>query len=333
VRRRDFIAGLAGAATVGGAQAQQTGKVYRIAIVSPATPVTDMSEASGHQGYRAFFEELRRLGYVEGQNIVIERYSGGGRAEHYPELARDIVRRNPDLVFAGTFRIVLDLKAATATIPIVGLGADPVGWGVAPKLSQPIGNITGVSIDAGLEIWGKRLELLRQIVPTSSKIGFLVSRSYWNSPMGLAMRDAASRAGISLLVPPFDMPIQEAKYRLVLSSMVQDGVAALIVHDQPENLANRRLIINLAKQVRLPAIYPFREFVEVGGLVAYAIDWAEVYQQIVRQIDQIFKGVKPADIPFYQATRFALIINLKTAKALGIEMPSSLLAQADEVIE
>src|SRR6516165_1296428 len=149
MRRRDFIAGLMVAAATGGAQAQQTGKVYRIAFAHPTVPVADINQASkGALSFPAIFEELTRLGYVEGRNILIERYSGEGRAAHYPDLARQIVSRNPDLIIAFT-SFVLDVKAATSTIPIVGVFADPIGFGIVPNLARPGGNVTGVSVDVG----------------------------------------------------------------------------------------------------------------------------------------------------------------------------------------
>ena len=163
MRRRDFIAGLTFAATMGPAQAQQTGKVYRIAFAHPTTtPVADLNQASqGSLATPAIFKELIRLGYVEGRNLLIERYSGEGREAHYPDLARQIVSRNPDLIIAIASVFVRDVKAATSTIPIVGLFADPIGWGIVPNLARPGGNITGVSVDVGGDQWAKRVQLLK----------------------------------------------------------------------------------------------------------------------------------------------------------------------------
>ena len=162
MRRRDLIAGLTFTAAMGRAQAQQTGKVYRIAFAHPTTPVADLNQASqGSLVTPAIFEELIRLGYVEGRNLLIERYSGEGRAAHYPDLARQIVSRNPDLIIAIASVFVRDVKAATSTIPIVGLFADPIGWGIVPNLARPGGNITGVSVDVGGDQWAKRVQLLK----------------------------------------------------------------------------------------------------------------------------------------------------------------------------
>jgi putative ABC transport system substrate-binding protein len=193
MRRRDVIAGLFVAAATRRARAQQTGKVYRIAIVRPAGPLAEMTETGGLRSFRALFEELRRLGYVEGQNLVVERFSGEGRMEYYPELARDVVRLNPDLIWASTPFLLLAFKAATATIPITAFTADPVAYGVVPNIARPGGNVTGVTTDAGSEIWGKRLELLKQVVPRASKVGYLYTRAGWESPQGAAR--GSSEAG------------------------------------------------------------------------------------------------------------------------------------------
>src|SRR6516162_7297695 len=173
MRRREFVAGLMFAAVTGRAQAQQTGKVYRIAFAHPTAPVTDLTQTSrGSFVTPAILEELTRLCYVEGRNLLIERYSGEGRAAHYPDLARQIVSRNPDLIIAGGSYLVLDVKAATSTIPIVGIFAQPIEFGIVPSLARPGGNITGVSVDAGwMDQWAKRIQLLKESVPQITRLG------------------------------------------------------------------------------------------------------------------------------------------------------------------
>jgi ABC-type uncharacterized transport system substrate-binding protein len=332
MKRREFMAGLLLVATLDGGRAQQAAKTYRIAIVSPSTPIADISE-SGSSFFRAFFEELRRLGYVEGKNLAVERYSGEGRTENFSELADDVVRRNPDLIFAVSSRLVRAFKAATNSIPIVGATADPVVDNIVPSLARPGGNITGISVDAGMEIWGKRLELLMEAVPHVSKAGFLASRAILELSQGAAMREAAQRRGITLVAPPLDSPLVEAEYRRVFATMVHERVDALIVGDQVEHGRNLGLIIELAEKSRLPTIYAYRLPVELGGLMAYAMDLPTLYRYAARYVDQILKGTNPGEIPYYQATKFNVIINLKTAKALGLTIPESFLLLADEVIE
>jgi putative tryptophan/tyrosine transport system substrate-binding protein len=323
MRRRTFLAGAVIMATTRYSLAQQLAKVYRIAIVHPSSSVVEMSETGGNPYYQALFGELRRLGYVEGQNLTIDRYSGEGRAERYAQLARDVVRQNPDLIITNTSYMLRHFKAATSTIPVVGITADPVAFGLVASLARPGGNITGVSIDAGLEILGKRLQLLREAIPTASRVGFLAPRLVWEGTgEGRIMREVAQRNGIFILGPGLGDPIGEPEYRRVFAAMAQERVEALIVGDQAENTTHRRLIVQLAETGRLPAIYAYREYVELGGLMAYGVDVPDLYRRMAGYVDQILKGAKPSEIPIYQATKIGLSLNLKTAKALGLTSQS-----------
>jgi putative ABC transport system substrate-binding protein len=333
MRRRDFITALGTAATWPLAvRAQQPAKRKRIAFVRPAGPVSEL-RVSGSPYYRAFFEELSRLGYVEGQNLGVERYSGEGRPERYAELARDVVNTHPDLIIAVAARLSLDFKTATTTIPIVSLINDPIVLGLVPSIARPGGNITGVTISGGLELIGKRLGLLVEAMPKLSTVGYLVSRPYWEDLRGAAAREVAKQAGISLKAALMDSAFNEAEYQRVFRSMEQDRADALMVSDEAEHRVNRATIAELAAKARIAAIYAYRDFVEAGGLMAYSIDLAEIYRHLANLIDKVLRGANPGDIPFYQPTKFELSINLKTAKALGLEMPAMLLGRADEVIE
>jgi putative ABC transport system substrate-binding protein len=267
------------------------------------------------------------------QNLSVARYSGQGRTEHFAELAREVVRGNPDLIFVDTSRLTREIKAATDTIPVVSIGSDPVGFGIVSNLARPGGNITGSTADAGVEIIGKLLDLLREMVPTASRVAWLASPAVWESPAGAALREAAQRMKISIVGPPLDPPFEEAGYRRVFEAMMQEGVDALVVDYQAENFTDRQLIVGFAEKARIPAIYPSRLFAEVGGLMAYGMDIRDLYRHAADQVDQLLNGTKPSDIPFYQPTKFELVINLKTAKALGLTVPPTLLATADEVIE
>ena len=331
MRRRDFIKVIAGSAVVWplAAQAQKSPEMHRLAIVHPSNPVAELTE-TGNRGYVAFFKELRQLGYVEGQNIAVERFSGEGRTEHYDS---KVVGRNPDLILTHTSRLVLNFKAATTTIPIVGLMADPVRFGIVESLARPGGNITGVSTDAGQEIWGKRLDLLREVVPGTSKVGYLASRWNWGSPIAIAaLQEAAKRMGISLIGPPLE-GTEEQEYRRVFEALTRSQPGALIVSDSAENLTYRRIITELAAKSGLPALYPYREQATAGGLMAYAPDLLDLYRRAANNVRDILNGAKPSDIPVYLASKFELVINLKTAKALGLPISPSLLVRADEVIE
>ncbi|HMH74335.1 MAG TPA: ABC transporter substrate-binding protein [Bradyrhizobium sp.] len=332
MRRRDFVTALGTAAIWPlAAQAQQPAKMKRIAYVHSAANVSRIS-ASGEPFYRAFFEELSRLGYVEGQNLGVERYSGDGRTERYAELARNVVNTHPDLILAVGGRLSLDFKMATTTIPIVTMIIDPIAMGLVASIARPGGNITGVAIAAGLEIIGKRMGLLVEAMPKLSTVGYLASRPFWEDPRGAAVREAAKQAGISLS-PVMLSAFDEAEYQRVFRSMEQDRADAFMVSDEPENSINHATIVELAAKARIPAIYPFRDYVEAGGLMAYSIDLVDISRRLANLIDKILKGANPGDIPFYQPTKFELSINLKTAKALGLEMPAMLLGRADEVIE
>jgi putative ABC transport system substrate-binding protein len=340
MKRREFITLLGGAAAVAWplpARAQRPEKVYRIAIVHPSFPITELEE-TGNSDFRFLLRELRRLGYVEGQNLAVERYSGRGQTEHYAELAREVAGRGPDVIVTNSSRLVLNFKAATTTIPVVGLMADPIAFKIVDSIARPGGNITGVSVDAGLEVWGKRLELLREAVPESvSGVGYLASRDILSTGQATtttaAVQRAAKQLGILLIMIPLEGTVQKAEYRRVFEAMTQSHAHAIIVNDQPENYAHRRLIVDLANDNRLPGVYPWRGYAEVGGFMAYGINTADMFLRAAGYVDQILRGTKPGDLPIYQPTKFELVINLKTAKALGIDVPPTLLTLADEVIE
>jgi putative ABC transport system substrate-binding protein len=333
MKRREFIILIGSAVALWpcATQAQQP-KMKRIAIAHPTEKPGDIT-MDGRPSFRAFFRELTRLGYVEGQNLVVERYSGEGRADHYAALAADIVNAHPDLIVSLHADFARAFKLATTTIPIVAVNSDPVALGLVPSLARPGGNITGVSVDAGLEIYGKRLELLTEATRKPSNAGFLTIRRQWDGSMGDVVREAARRMSISLGGALLSGTINEADYLRVFDSMAQDRVDALVVSEVSENLTNRQLIVELAAKHRIPTIYPYREFVDVGGLMAYSIDLADTFRRLAGVVDKILKGADPADIPFYQPTKFELVINLKTAKTLGLNMPSTLLARADDTIE
>ncbi len=200
MRRRDFTFGLLLAATVGSARAQQPAKQHRIAIVTSVIPAFLMTESSGDAGSRALFEELRRLGYAEGRNLVVERYSAEGHPDRLPPLAGEVVRRNPDLIFAAGDAVAATLGTATRSIPIVAITSDPVRSGLVAALRRPGGNITGVSVDAGLEILGKRLQMLKEAAPLVSRVAYLDVSSSSQNAVAQELREATRRLGLSLIV-------------------------------------------------------------------------------------------------------------------------------------
>jgi putative ABC transport system substrate-binding protein len=340
MKRREFI-GLAGgvsvlaATTSRAAWAVEPHKMYRIAILHPSHPVSDLTENGRIKYYREFFHELRQLGYIEGKNLMVERYSGEGRIDHYPKLPREAAARNPDVIFVITNGMADVLKEVTSTIPIVALTADPiqsspVQSGLVKNLARPGGNITGVSVDAGLALWEKRLQLFREVVPTISKLAIVGIET---NPEAAQMRETTEKAGIGVVGPFYMKKGTDDEYREVFATISQSGANALFVGGNAELVTKRQLIAELAAKHRLPAMYPYPVFVEAGGLMSYGTDLVEILRRAAHDIDQILNGAKPGDIPYYQPTKFELVINLKAAKEIGLTVPEPLLARADEVIE
>jgi len=331
MRRRDFTSGLLLAVATGSSWAQQRAKP-RIAIFHPAIPTALLTESGGGSAWPTFFKELRRLGYVEEQNLIIERYSAEGHHERYAELVREIVTRNPDLIVTGTNPVVTAFRAATSTIPVVAFMLDPLEAGLVSNLSRPGGNVTGITLDAGIEIWGKRLELLKEAMPSAAMVAFLGMRGGWDGSSGQFLRDASARLRISLvsMVPDAGTPTE---IRRVFAAMAQRKPDAVLVSGEGDLYAHRQLIVELAENNRLPMMCPYRDYVDAGGLMAYTVDLPELMRHLAADVHQVLNGAKPGDIPIYQATKFQLFINLKTAKTLGLILPPALLSRTDETIE
>jgi putative ABC transport system substrate-binding protein len=333
VKRREFIAALGGtAAWPLVARAQQPATLRRIAIFHPAIPTTLLTETGGGSAWRAFFAELRRLGYVEGENLIIERYSAEGHHERYADLVREIVTRNPDVIVTGTNPVVIAFTAATTTIPVVAFMLDPLKARLVSSLGRPGGNLTGITLDAGIEIWGKRLEMLKEAIPSITKAAFLGMREGWEGSSEQVLRDAGGALGISLvfMLPQKGTP---SEIEHVFAAMEQQRPDAVLVSGEGDLYAHRQLIAELAEKHRLPVMCPYRDYVEAGALMAYAVDLAELLRRMADDVHQILKGAKAGDIPIYQPIKFELLINLKTVKALGLTLPHGVLARAAEIIE
>jgi putative tryptophan/tyrosine transport system substrate-binding protein len=270
MKRRDFTAGLLlVAATQSAAWAQQRAMPPLIAIFHPAIPISLLTETGGGSAWPAFFKELRRLGYVEGQNLVIERYSAEGHHERYADFARDIVARNPDLIVTGTNPVVIAFRAITRTIPVVAFMLDPLEAGLVTNLARPGGNLTGITLDAGIEIWGKRLETLKEAVPSIDKVAFLCMRDGWDGSSGQFLRDASGRLGITLIsMVPTTGTTKEVER--VFEAMAQQRPDAVLVSGEGDLYAHRQLIVELAEKNHLPTMCPYRDFVDAGGLMAYS---------------------------------------------------------------
>jgi len=310
------------------AEAEQAAKIARIGYLA-------FNLAAAPHLQEAFRQGLRDLGYVEGRNVVIEYRDAEGKIERLPALAAELVALKVDVILAATGTPqALAAKQATRTTPIVFTSvADPVTSGLVTSLARPGGNVTGLSILAP-ELVGKRLELLKQAVPGVSRVAVL-----WQ-PGGLGERtekdmlkgaEVAARAlGVRLQVVEARGP---ADFDRAFSDMTRARAGALTVLPSSMFFNERRRLVDLAAKNRLPAVYPWREGVDAGGLMAYGAKQADLYRRAATYVDKILKGAKPADLPVEQPTTFELVINLKTAKALGLTIPPSLLGRADQVIE
>jgi putative ABC transport system substrate-binding protein len=280
----------------------------------------------------AFRQGLRELGWVEGQNIVIDYRFAEGRLDRLPDLAAELVRLKVDLIVSLGTQGVTAAKNATETIPIVMIAVrDPVGAGLIASLAHPGGNVTGVSGYAGLETVAKQLELLKETVPKIRRVAILLNPT--NAYHSLAVREvnvAAQTLGVQLQLLEARGPNE---FDGAFAAMVKERVGALLVLSDVIFNSHASRLADLAARSRLPTAYAVRESVEAGGLMSYGPGFLELYRRSAAYVDKILKGAKPADLPVEQPTKFELVINLKAAKALGLEVPPLLIAQADELIE
>jgi putative ABC transport system substrate-binding protein len=325
VGRREFIALIGGvAAWPLAARAQQPAKVARIGYL-------DLGPASARESrVEALRAGLRDLGWVEGKNILIE-FRWADNVSQLPALAAELVRMNVDVIFAPSSTMVEPASKATKTIPIVFSNhADPIGTGHVASLPRPGGNITGLS-ELATELNVKALEMLKEAVPTATRIGVLWNPTTPSQVPGLqAVKAAGEKLGLALHVVPATTLEQ---FDHALASMARDHVDGVFVVPSPLTLMERAPLAQVALRYRLPTMFAARENVEAGGLMSYGVDRHDLTRRAALYIDKILKGAKPADLPVEQASKYQLIINLKTAKALGLEIPPSVLARADEVIE
>jgi putative ABC transport system substrate-binding protein len=305
------------------AEAQQPAKVYRIGLLTWVAPPPPSSPTPFDQG-------LRQLGYVEGQNIAIERRYASGQMDRFPELASNLVRLPLDVILAQSFPAALAAKQATSTIPIVVMGAgDPVATGLVASFARPGGNITGVSaLEA--ELSGKRLELLKEAFPKLARVAVL-----WNSAdfgMTLKFREI-ELAAKALRVAVQASAVRDPKdFDGVFSEMMRKRPDALFVITDPLTQLNRKQLVELVTKNRLPAMYENAPYVDDGGLMAYGPSQAENMQRALHHVDKILKGTKPSELPIEQPTKFEFIINLIAAKQIGVTIPPNVLARADRVV-
>lgn len=329
MRRRALIArGAAALAALAACPAgAQQAPPPLIGFLSPISP------AAALRNVEAFRQGLRDLGYVEGRNIAIEFRFADGVIERLPGMAAELVGLNPKVILAGSIPGVLAASRATSSIPIVmsGTFADPIGAGVIDSFAHPGRNVTGVTLagDAGLS--GKRLSLLQEIVPGLSRVGVLLSPG---DPTDAVVTRSLPEAILSLKLDAKTYPVREVdEIEVAIAAAARDGVQALWISQSPVFTGQRARVVALAAGARLPAMYGFREFVEAGGLASYGSDLPDSYRQTATYVDRILKGARPGDMPVQNPTKFEFMVNLKTAKALGLTISPSLLQRADEVIE
>ena len=307
------------------AHAQQSGKVARIGYLGNSSPALEPDLLG------AFRQGFRDLGYTEGQNILIEFRWAEGRSERLPELAAELVRLKVDVLVAAGAPGALAAKQATQTIPIVMAAVgDAVGTGLVRSLARPGGNITG-STGMTQDLDGKRLELLKEIVPKLSRVAILLNPANPFSAFGWKEALAPAEA-LHLKLEPVEVRAAE-QFDAAFAAIARQRPGALYILPDPVLLAYRARIVDFAAHRSLPAIYPFKEFVDAGGLISYAPNVPAMFGRAATYVDKILKGTKPADLPIEQPTQFELVINLKTAKALGLSISQSLLNRADEVIQ
>lgn len=308
------------------ADAQQAGNVYRIGFLAFGPPPSGPSPC-----LEAFRQRLRELGYVESDNLGLEFRYAEGKIDRLSGLAAELVRLKMDIIVTSGTSAAWVAKEATKTIPIVIAGSgDPVAFGLVASLARPGGNVTGFSELAGREIEGKRLELLKEAVPTASRVAVVMDSTSRRDPTPL--EEAAKALGFTLLLSDEEWATPD-EFQSAFATMIRERTDALYAPETPVNVLHQSLIIKLAAKNRIPAMYGSREFVELGGLMSYGVSFADMFRSVATYVDKILKGAKPADLPVQQPTRFELVINLKTARQIGLMIPPQLLMQADKIIK
>ena len=307
-------------------EAPQAAKLYRIGVLDV------VGAASNEANLSAFRQGLRELGYVEGQNLVIEYRSADGRAERFPDLATELVRLRVDVIVTRGTSAALGAKHVTETIPIVmASSGDPIFAGLVASLARPGGNVTGLHVIVPPQLAGTRLQLLKEVMPGLSRVGVLLdSGDVYSRLMMREIERVAHAIGVQLQSVDARRP---ADFERAFEAAILDRVDALITVEGVLTVTDLTRIVDFAAMGRLPAIYGLREFVEAGGLMAYGTDLRDLFRRSATYVHRILQGAKPADLPVEPPAKFELVINLKTAKALGLTIPPSLLRRADHVIQ
>jgi putative tryptophan/tyrosine transport system substrate-binding protein len=332
MKRRTLLAGLGG--TVAwplAVRAQSAGRVFRVGLVFTTSPVSDMAGSDPLiPSARAFVHALRAQGYIEGQNLVLERRSAEGRFERFGEILTELVEGKVDVLVTSSDEVTRVAMRVTREIPIVmSYSYDPVGAGLIASLARPGGNVTGLAGTGGHEIEGKKLQFLKEVLPEATRIAYLGTNTDWNGPQATYVRAVAPMLGVTLV----HAEVTPNSYAEAFALITRDRPHALFLASHPTHYANRKMIAEFTVKQRMPSMFSSRDYVEAGGLISYGIHTSDLYRHAAGHVVKILKGAKPADLPVEQPTKFVLAINLKTAKILDLAIPPTLLVLADEVIE
>ena len=333
MRRRDFLV-TAGGVALAALRPRVSGAAERLHRVGLIVPTTALSDIAGddprNPGVRAFVHALRDLGYVEGRTLSLERRSAEGAASRFDELLEELVEHDAEIIVTVGDELALAAKRAARGAPIVMMSSDdPVGRGLAASLARPGGNVTGLAARADPDAEARRFELLATALPGAERIAFLGLAGDWTSPQGAVIRSAARARGIALIHAEHGA----ADYADAFNMIALYPPHALFVARNAGNAPNLITIVNFALERRLPGSYPYREFVTAGGLMSYSVSLPDLARRAAILIDKILKGARPADIPIESPRKFELTLNQRTARALGVVLPASVLAAADEVID
>lgn len=314
------------------ASAQPGTRIYRVAVILTTSPLAEMTgQDPVHPTIRAFVHEMRARGYAEGRNLILERRTADGRPERYPGIVAELVGLKHDvIVTAGDSGWIASARKAWGDVPIVTLGADdPVKYGLAASLARPGGNLTGLLSVTGPENNQKRLELLKEAIPTLSRVAYLATNRFWERPYTSAFLGAAASLGIDVVHAEHEPDDLNATFAAIERARPD----ALFVPASAESFGQHQQIVAFARRARLPGMYPFAPMAEAGGLISYSISVAGLGRDAAEYVDRILKGASPGELPIKQPKTFALVINLRTARELGLSIPQSLLLRADRVIE
>jgi len=332
IGRRQFLAAAGALVAAPLARAQRNGKPHRVAFILHASPLAKMQGPEPpHPIVRAFIHELRSLGYVEGRNLILERRTAEGHPERYVEIFTELARAGTQVIVAlgGREPFKRACDAVSPTPIVMFAGGLPVKYGLAKSLSHPGGNVTGLMYWVGPEIEAKRLQLFKEAMPSLVRLSYLVPKGSWEDPPVVAVRDAAEKLGLELLRAEYTPPDPDAGFAAIEAQKPN----ALFISPYPALYAYRQKVVRFARKLRLPDSYAHPEFALLGGLMSYAVDTPDLGRRAAHYVDKILRGAKPGDLPIEQPKKFEFVINVRTARDLGLTIPQSILARADRVIE